>query len=73
MSDERTPRPDTPQDDAYWQLRGLMGQWMDAYQVPRDRALLYLARMHADLRSAEDCHVLARLQALEAAVEEEPA
>jgi hypothetical protein len=68
---ERPPRHDAPKEDAYWELRGRIGQWMDQYGVPPERTLLSLARIMAELRLAQDCHVLARLQALEEAGEED--
>ena len=64
-------RSSAPQDDAYWALRGCIGHWMDAYHVERERTLLYLARITAEVRCSLDCYVLTRLQALEAAGEEE--
>ena len=67
-------RGDALQVDAFWDLRGRIGQWITQHGLEDEsyKVALYLARLTAEVRLAHDVHVLARLQALEAASADAP-
>jgi hypothetical protein len=63
-----------PQVDAYWDLRGRVGQWIAQHGLEReyDHVATWLTRLAGELRYAHDCAVENRLRALEAAVPHAP-
>lgn len=62
-------RGDAPQEDAFWDLRGRIWEWMTQhglYGEASHQVALYLTRIAAEVRWAHDVHVLYRLHQLEA-------
>jgi hypothetical protein len=66
-------RGDAPQDDAFWDLRGRIGEWMTQHGMYGDmfyEVALYLSRIADEVRCAHDVYVLARLKELQEAQHE---
>jgi hypothetical protein len=56
-------RGDAPQADAFWDLRGRIGQWITDHAMEGDlhQVALYLARLTAEMGWVRDTHVLNEL------------
>ena len=57
------------QQNAYWDLRGLIGQWREEYGQDRVYTILYLLRIVADLQIGLHCNYEWRLARLEQQLE----
>ena len=58
-----------PRHSAYWDLRGVIGQWMEASGKDQVYTILYLLRIVADLQIGLHCNYEWRLARLEQLME----
>jgi hypothetical protein len=67
-----TPRDDIPREkraNAYWDLRGVVGQWMDQYGQDRSALVTALLRMLAEQLGGLHANVDWRLRRIEQVLE----
>jgi hypothetical protein len=68
-------RGDAPQEDAFWDLRGRIGEWSTQHGLYGEASYLvalYLTRIAAEWRVAHDVHVLYELHQLKEAQRPSP-
>ena len=61
----------TQRESAYWDLRGLIGEWMETYDQSRDEAIYALSKCVLELQLARDCRQETGMRRLEAFLEED--